>query len=82
MLALVPWQCHEWDRRWGWVPAVLDEAFASEVLAPPVRRDKPEPRAAAIKQLMEAKDRRVFKRVLKALCGGKKKGVAGAPPAT
>ena len=64
------------------LPAVLDEAFASEVLLPPVRRDKPEPRAAAIKQLMEAKDRRVFKRVLKALCGGKKKGVAGAPPAT
>jgi hypothetical protein len=87
---LAPWMIDNLaDALWGLgevlggdrLSAVLHEALCSELLPNPVRRLKPEARTTALGPLLGAKDRRVFKRCLKAICGGKKKGVSGAPPA-
>ena len=88
--ALPPWMIDNLaDALWGLgeliggerLGAVLHVALCSEVLPYPVRRLKPEARTTVLGPLLSAKDRRVFKRSLKAMCGGKKKGMAGAPPA-
>ena len=89
--ALPPWMIDNLaDALWGLgelvggqrLGSVLHSALCSEVLPFPVRRLKPEARTTALGPLLAAKDRRIFKRSLKAICGGKKKGVSGAPPAT
>eukprot|EP01043_Picozoa_sp_COSAG02_P036913 COSAG02_NODE_2737_length_8129_cov_8.051308_2_plen_1029_part_00 len=89
--ALPPWMIDNLaDALWGLgefvggerLGSVLHTALCSEVLPYPVRRLKPDARTTALGPLLAAKDRRVFKRSLKAICGGKKKGVSGAPPAT
>ena len=88
--ALPPWMIDNLaDALWGLgevlgsegLAAILNEALCSELLPHPVRRLKPEARATALGLLLASKDRRVFKRSLKAITGGKKKGVSGAPPA-
>lgn len=88
--ALPPWMIDNLaDALWGLgevlgsdgLAAILHEALCSELLPHPVRRLELKARETALGPLLASKDRRVFKRSLKAITGGKKKGVSGAPPA-